>query len=116
MPLYDFECEPCAYYTEIRQGMGDPSVHDCPVCGQNTLKKVFINAPAIFVRGEPQTIGGLADRNTSKMGTYELQDKERKDRSNGLTEEQKAKRERHQKITSMTPEQTTHWIKSGEGL
>lgn len=115
MPLYDFECEPCAYYTEIRQSMADPSTIECPVCGQATLKKIFINPPTMLVRGEPTTIGGLADRNTSKMGTYELQDRENKDRP-AMDPEQKAKRERHQKITSMTPEQQTHWVKTGEGL
>ena len=116
MPLYDFECEPCAYYTEIRQGMSEPSLLKCPVCGQKTLKKIFINAPSVFVRGEPTTIGQQADRNTSKMGTYELQDKENKDNPNKMTAEDKANRDRHQKIVSMTPQQKTQWIKTGEGM
>ena len=68
MPTYDFECESCAYYTEIKQGFNDPSTLKCPHCGQNSLVKVFINPPAISVRGEPTTIGHLAERNTQKMG------------------------------------------------
>ena len=56
MPLYDFECAPCAYYTEIRQDINDPAVHQCPHCNEDTLIKVFINPPDVFVRGESNTI------------------------------------------------------------
>ena len=62
MPLYDFECEPCAYYAEIRQGYNDPSTLECPHCNKNTLKKVFITAPYVAVRGEPETVKHLAER------------------------------------------------------
>ena len=115
MPTYDFECEPCAYYTEIFQSYRDPSVHKCPICEQETLKKVFISPPIGFVRGEPQSIGQIADRNTQKMGKYELQEKRHKDQSkSGISEEQKERRKLHQSITSMTPEQQVKYIKTGE--
>ena len=78
MPTYDFECRDCAYYAEIKQGINDPSTLTCPHCEKSTLVKVFINAPAMFVRGEPTTIGHQADRNTQKMGKYELQEKSTK--------------------------------------
>tara|TARA_Y100001938_G_scaffold148674_1_gene233085 strand:+ start:1779 stop:2126 length:348 start_codon:yes stop_codon:yes gene_type:complete len=115
MPLYDFECEPCAYYAEIRQGMSDPSTLKCPICEQKTLKKVFLSAPHIAVRGEPTTIGQMAELNSKKMGSYERQEKSEKD-SNGtrLTTEQKQKRKEYQKIVSMTPEQKVKWIKEGD--
>ena len=77
MPIYDFECQDCAYYTEITQKMEAPSKHECPHCGKQTLVKVLINPPVMFVRGAPTTIGQMADRNTEKMGKYELQDKTR---------------------------------------
>jgi len=112
MPLYDFECEPCAYYTEVRQRMHDPSMLECPICGEETLVKVFINAPATFVRGEARTIGQLAEKNYKNMGFYEKQDRKRKDQSE--SSEVKDKRERHQKIVSMTPEQQTKWIREGD--
>ena len=92
MPLYDFECEPCAYYTEIQ--------------------KVFINAPHTFVRGEAKTIGQLAEHNYKNMGFYEKQDRKIKDQLENS--EVKNKRERHQKIISMTPEQQTKWIREGD--
>jgi putative FmdB family regulatory protein len=113
MPLYDFECEPCAYYTEIRQGPDDPDTQACPLCERQTLKKVFINPPAISVVGEPSTIGHLADRNTKKMGRYEIEDKNQKNNINQDKEAIKAKATRR-KINAMTPEQKVKWIKEGD--
>ena len=78
MPLYDYECRECVYYTEILQGMMDDPIRECPNCGKNALVKVIINPPAAIVRGEANTIGQLADQNTRKMGKYELQDRQQK--------------------------------------
>jgi putative FmdB family regulatory protein len=115
MPTYDFECEPCAYYTEIKQGFNDPSTLKCPHCGQNTLVKVFINPPAVSVRGEPKTIGHLAERNTQNMGKYEIEDRNRKNNIGGQqNSEHKAKKDLHRKINSMTPQQKVKWIKEGD--
>ena len=111
MPLYDFECEPCAYYTEIRQTMDDPSLLECPICGEQTLKKVFINPPSLFVRGEVKTVGQLAEKNYNKMGFYEKQDRKEQDQSK---KEKSEKRKQHQKIVSMTPEQQVKWIREGD--
>ena len=112
MPLYDFECEPCAYYTEIRQGIYDSDVHLCPHCNKTTLRKVFINPPAISVVGEPSTIGHLADRNTKKMGKYEKEDKNAENNIHQNKEAQDKKRLRN-RINKMTPEQKVKWIKEG---
>tara|TARA_R100000008_G_scaffold85426_2_gene75337 strand:- start:1619 stop:1960 length:342 start_codon:yes stop_codon:yes gene_type:complete len=113
MPTYDFECEDCAYYTEIKQSIDDPSTHICPHCEKPNLKKVFINSPHVFVRGEPKTIGHLADRNTQKMGSYELQEKANKDGAKPDKEQINAK-ETRRKINSMTSEQKIKWIKDGD--
>jgi len=113
MPLYDFECAPCAYYTEIRQSVDDPSTHKCPHCGTDTLVKVFINSPAFFVRGEPNTIGQWADKNTRNMGTYEKQDRDQEsDTSNN--KEHRQKRELNRKINAMSKTQKLKWIKEGD--
>jgi putative FmdB family regulatory protein len=111
--LYDFECEPCAYYTEIRQGPYDPDVHLCPHCNEPTLKKVFINPPAISVVGEARTVAQLADRNTKKMGKYERQDR---DVESNATQDKEmlAKRAQRRKINSMTKEQKLKWIREGD--
>lgn len=115
MPRYDFQCDPCAYYAEITQSMDAPSTLECPVCGEQTLKKAFINAPNIFVRGEAKTVGQLAERNAKQMGFYEKQDKAIKDGiDHELRKKKKEKREQHQKIVSMTPEQQMKWIRTGD--
>lgn len=114
MPCYDFECESCAYYTEIKQSFDDPNTHNCPHCGKKTLVKVFINPPSIMVRGEPSTIGQLADRNTKKMGKYEIEDK---NKANGIKPENtvdKKRREINRRINSMTKTQKLKWIKDGD--
>lgn len=115
MPTYDFECEPCAYITEIRQSIDSPSTLECPICKQDTLKKVFISAPTMFVRGEPTTVGQLAERNTVKLGKYELEARKENDKlQNTVSEEVKKKRQEHRAIQSMTPEQQVKYIKTGE--
>tara|TARA_R110002051_G_scaffold33434_1_gene74958 strand:+ start:430 stop:771 length:342 start_codon:yes stop_codon:yes gene_type:complete len=113
MPTYDFECQGCVYYTEITQEYNDPSTHQCPHCEKDTLVKIYINPPAMFVRGSPNTIGQLADRNTEKMGKYEMSDKKEKDGINKSREDQK-KRDVHKKINAMTETQKLKWIHNGD--
>ena len=113
MPLYDFDCEPCIYYAEIRQSVDAPDTLTCPLCNKPTLKKVFISPPFISVRGEPTTIGHLADRNASRMGKYEMQDKQAQDNS-PVDKEKAEKRATHRKINSMSPERQMKWIREGD--
>lgn len=113
MPTYDFECELCATYGEIFQSHDAPSRLKCPECGEMSFVKIFITPPAIAVRGEPTTIGHLADRNTQKMGLYEKQDKDAAAKVDYHTERQKT-RDRHRKINNMTPQQKLNWIKNGD--
>jgi len=113
MPIYDFECQKCAYYTEITQRYNDPESHICPHCKKNTLVKIYINAPAMFVRGEPSTIGHRADRNTEKMGRYELEDKKKEHGMNKSSEAQET-RGMHKKINGMTEKQKVKWIRDGD--
>ena len=115
MPLYDFECEPCAFYTEIRQAHDAPSVQKCPVCGEETLTKVFINAPHTFVRGDRKTIGQLAEHNWNQMGSYEKEDKKIKDSvQDEVAKQKKETRAKHHKLTSMSKERQMKWIREGD--
>ncbi len=113
MPLYDFECKQCKYYDEIRQAYDAPSVLECPCSNKKTLRKIFINAPAISVRGEPNTIAQLADKNTRNMGHYEKQDRAAEDiKQNNSEAEQRRKMNR--KINGMTTKEQVKWIKEGD--
>ena len=96
MPLYDFECKKCKYYDEVRQAYDAASIIECPCCNEKTLRKVFINAPSISVRGEPNTIGQLADR---------------KPKNNSDAQQ---RRNLNRKVNSMTPVQKLKWIKEGD--
>ncbi len=84
----------------------------CPVCEQNTLKKVFLTAPSFFVRGEPTTIGQLSERN--KDNAKQANDEIQKSVSGVMSKEAKEKREMYQKINSMTKEQKIQWIEKGD--
>lgn len=114
MPTYDFECLECGALEEVVQPMHAPSVLDCPVCNKkNVFKKVFFNAPMISIKGEPTTIGQLADKNTKALGTYERQSKELLDEVN-KKHINREKAAMHREINSMTDKQKDHWIRTGE--
>ena len=113
MPLYDFECKECKYYDEIRQAHDAASILECPCCNKKTLRKIFINAPAISVRGEANTIGQLADKNTRNMGHYEKQEKAAKDNAQNNSEAQK-RRNMNRKINGMSAKEKIKWIREGD--
>tara|TARA_Y100001938_G_scaffold140278_1_gene208254 strand:- start:1864 stop:2226 length:363 start_codon:yes stop_codon:yes gene_type:complete len=74
MPTYDYLCNECGCEFEQAHGFHDePS--PCESCGSPDIKKVINQAPMAFVKGEATTLGHLAERNTSKMGRYELGDR-----------------------------------------
>ena len=113
MPLYDFECKNCKYYDEVKQAHDAPSILECPCCNKKTLRKVFINPPAVSIRGEPNTIAQLADKNTRNMGHYEKQDRAAKDIKKNDTEAEQ-RRSTNRKINGMTPKEKVKWIKEGD--
>lgn len=70
---YNFECTVCDYQWEICQSIKDKFPTHCPSCGLESAKCV-IQPFAMSIKGM-ETIGQLMDRNTSRMGTYEKQEK-----------------------------------------
>ena len=68
----------------------------------------------VFVRGEPQTIGHWAERNTEKMGRYELGDKRGKqDEANNKVAKSKSDSATKKDIRKMTPDQKQRYIEKG---
>lgn len=47
MPLYEYECDACAYRFERQQRFSDPPVTNCPQC-EGAVRKVFHPASVIF--------------------------------------------------------------------
>lgn len=48
MPTYEYACSSCDTTHEIVQSMSDPTLTDCPDCGQPTLKKRFNGVGVVF--------------------------------------------------------------------
>lgn len=75
MPEYEYECEACNKpFSEFLTLSKFKKRKKCPNCGKNKLVYIYSGVYSSVVK-EPTTVGQLADRNTSKMGTYEYEAK-----------------------------------------
>ena len=113
MPEYDYECGQCNHSFSVVQSIKEDELKRCPECNKNHLQRVMLSPPLFFVKGEPTTIGQLADRNTKKMGSYELENKRREDDMETHNKHREVRAKRH-KINQMTPEQKKKWIMKGD--
>ena len=96
MPLYDYVCSNCQYEIgDMYQSIKAKPLVKCDKCNKMTLERVIYGGD-VFVRREATTIGQLSDRNTKKMGKYELESKQL-----------------HKKINSMDDTQKRKWIMEG---
>lgn len=48
MPTYEYVCSSCESNHEIVQKMTDPTLTECPDCGEPTLRKVFNGVGVVF--------------------------------------------------------------------
>lgn len=81
MPNYDYVCKACGFEFETYHGMKDEDfLTTCPECLEATLTIAYNTPPDGFVRGEPKTVGLLADRNRSAMSRQQYEDKVRADK------------------------------------
>ena len=116
MPTYDYLCNDCGSEFERVHGFGK-TPEPCE-CGSSNIKIVINQAPAAFVKGEPTTLGQLAEANTKNMGRYELEDK----RAYQEAGKQKPKKEWWQKsgnassadINKMSKAQKAKYIRDGD--
>jgi len=108
MPFYDYRCENCGDFEELAK-INERNKVKCPECN----KKATLLLSANSVKGEPSTIGALADANTKKMGRYEKEDRMIAD---GSAAKNQAREEmRHQyKLASLTPKQKETYIHEGK--
>jgi len=110
MPLYDYVCSNCGHEIEnLYQSIKDQPLVKCEQCNEMTLERIIYGGD-IFVRREATTIGQLSDRNTKKMGKYELQSKEKE---HNMKQKISDKQKLHKKINSMNNEQKRKWIMEG---
>ena len=116
MPTYDYLCNACGHEFEQSHGFGK-TPEPCS-CGSKDIKIVINQPPAAFVKGEPTTLGQLAESNTKNMGRYELEDR----RAYQNEGKQKPKKDWWQKsgsaskdeIGKMSKSQKAKYIKDGK--
>lgn len=127
MLVYNYECGDCGHSLEISQGIKEKPLKKCPECKKMKLERVILSAPLVFVSQDPKTIRQLADRNTKKMGRYELEEKTRKAKIEkyhkreadqakleGRTFEEPYHEKVDKKLANLTPEQKTEYILTGK--
>ncbi len=50
MPIYEYECPDCKFYTEVIQKITDKPLARCPSCGSRRFKRL-ISAPVFRLKG-----------------------------------------------------------------
>jgi putative FmdB family regulatory protein len=109
---YDYECEQCGEF-EVTQKFGAAPIKNCPHCKGKEVERLISGGLHVFVRGEATTIGQTAERNTKKLGTYELEEKRRyitKPPGHTGTLE----KDTYNKLGKMNAEQKQRYIMDGE--
>jgi len=115
--LYDYKCDNCSHeLKDVYQSIKDEALTECPSCGKDTLCRVIYGGLASFMK-DANTIGQVADRNWSKMGSYQKSDIEHKN-SEKKTEEKSVFSSfgtaSTKEINKMTNEQKRKYIITGE--
>lgn len=77
MPTYDYRCSECGCTMEVFQSFNEDKFTICPICSNETFERL-ISEPVFFVKGDPKTVEHQADRNSSKMGRRECEERELK--------------------------------------
>jgi putative FmdB family regulatory protein len=111
MPTYQYKCDFCSFEFEIKQGYHDKPKKKCPQCKAHKLYRVYSVYAAII--GEPKTLGHQADRNTQKMGKYELENA-RSTLPPIEDPKRKAKRQKLNKLGKLNTEQKEKYIETGK--
>lgn len=115
--LYDYRCEECAYnMIDVYQSINDEALINCPNCGNDSLQRVIHGGIACFVK-DVKTIGQLADKNWSTLGTYKRSEIEEKGKTKVSKEQSifsSAGNATRKEINKMSPEQKTKYIMEGK--
>lgn len=76
--LYDYRCDACSHeMKDVYQSIKDDALTECPKCGKNALYRLIYGGLGSFMK-DTKTIGQLADKNWSKMGSYQRSEIEAK--------------------------------------
>lgn len=132
-----YECEGCnETFSEIVQRKDKSRRKKCPICKQFSLEQLLF-APTGFVSQDAKTLGQQAERNTKKMGRYELEAKRHKHKQDAKAAKKEALAQslpkgmsipdvpetsptfgkdldKRRKIANMTPKQKHDYIMTGK--
>jgi putative FmdB family regulatory protein len=115
--LYDYECQTCAYnMIDVYQSIHEEALINCPNCGNDSLQRVIHGGVGCFVK-DIKTIGQLADKNWSTLGTYKKSEIESQQNTKTNKEQSifsSAGNATRKEINKMTPEQKTKYIMEGK--
>ncbi|WP_218813456.1 FmdB family zinc ribbon protein [Rickettsiella endosymbiont of Dermanyssus gallinae] len=73
MPIYEYQCTACGHHFDTIQSFKDEALTNCPVCGEETLKKL-ISAPAFHLKGTGWYVTDF--KNQAKPNTESQENKE----------------------------------------
>lgn len=136
MITYEYECTNCDVNFDVMQSIKDDAYTVCPKCNKDTIHRILHSPLHIQIKGEPTTIGQLAERNAKNMSKEQM-DKvqaiwKTKKTINRVPEEYRPKSLPNTKIQDipkwleesrtkstkdvirMTPEQTKKYVQTGE--
>jgi putative FmdB family regulatory protein len=109
--LYDYGCTECGEtLKDVKQSIHDEPLKKCPSCGKNSLERVIYGGLGSFMK-DSSTIGGKADNNWSKMGSYQKSEIEAKSKAKV---EANDKKDLRKQLNNMTSEQRTNYIMRGD--
>lgn len=114
--LYDYKCDNCEHeLKDVQQSIKDEALVLCPNCGKEALYRVIYGGLGSFMK-DAKTIGQLADRNWSKMGSYQRSELEAKNKPKNNEESNFSNfgKATKKEINKMTPEQKKKYIITGE--
>jgi putative FmdB family regulatory protein len=115
--LYDYRCETCDYnMIDVYQSIHEEALANCPNCGSDSLQRVIHGGVACFVK-DIKSIGQLADKNWSTLGTYKRSEIEEQGKTKASKEQSifsSTGNATRKEISTMTPEQKTKYIMEGK--
>ena len=95
MPTYEYTCASCETKHDIVQKMTDPTLTDCPICGQPTLRKVFGGVGVVFKgsgfyrtdsrSGDKKTDAGSSSSSSSSSSGDSSKGEKKKDSSSSAS-------------------------------
>jgi len=113
MSLYDYSCCSCGFlWEDVEQSIHDKPKKKCPRCSKMALSRIINLGLPPIVRGDANTLGQLAERNSSKMGKYKLSEERGKYEEN-IDKVAKERSDDHTKINKMTETQKVRFIENG---